>query len=287
MKLGLIGNDTSHVDIFSAILHDSNNRFYIPNVKITGFIEAYSEELEISINRASTYKEILLSRGIVPFDDVELLNNEVDGWLICTVNGRNHEEWFTKLAPFGKPIYIDKPFTLGTSSAERMVALAERYSTPFFTASSLRFSEEVTPLLGKEITKIYAHGPLPLQVEMPGYYWYGIHSLEWIEALLPYDLKSIDIQKTEKGELLTLYMDNGSHVVFDSDNEWHDRFGGTVFAEDEVINIRLWESNKPYYVSLVEHIIQFMETKQSPISSERMVKMIKWIEEINNRRMWE
>jgi len=284
MKLGLIGNDTSHVDIFSQILHDENHRYYIPSVKFAGFIEAFSEELEISACRAPYYKEILLTRGIQHYETHEVLESKVDGWMICTVHGGNHEDWFEKLAPYGKPIFIDKPLTLNVASAERMIALAERYETPFFTASSLRFSEAITPFVGSDISKIYAHGPLPLQADMPGYYWYGIHSLEWIEALLPYDLKSIDIQKTINGERLTLFFENGVHAVFDGDYTWHDRFGGTIFKGNEAINVRMWETEMPYYVSLMEQIIRFMKTKQPPISYERMLKIMYWIEGINRKR---
>lgn len=284
MKLGLIGNDTSHVDIFSQILHDENNHYYIPSAKFAGFVEAFSEELEISASRAKGYYDVLVARGIRKYDTYEALANKVDGWMICTVHGDNHEQWFTKLAPYGKPIFIDKPLTLGVESAKRIIALAERYETPFFSASSLRFSEAISPLFGLDISKIYAYGPLPMQPAMPGYYWYGIHSLEWIEALIPFDLASIDIQKTANGEIVTLLFENGAHAIFDGDHAWHDRFGGTIFQGDEVFNFQTWKTEKPYYVSLMEQIISFMDTKKPPISYNRMLKIIQWIEAINRKR---
>lgn len=285
MKLGLIGNDTSHVDIFSGILHDENNGYYRPTAKFAGFVAVYSEELNISASRAASYSTLLIERGIQKYASYETLAKEVDGWLICTVHGGNHEQWFAKLVPFGKPIFIDKPLTLSLESAKRMVALAEKYKTPFFSASSLRFSEQITPFVGSSITKIYAYSPLPLEPAMPGYFWYGIHTLEWIEALLPFEIVSIDIQKTINGEVLTLFFENGTHAIIDGDYLWHDRFGGTIFKENEPFAVQMWDSEKPYYVSLMEQIIIFMKTKQSPISAGRMLKIIKWIEEINKKRI--
>ncbi|WP_259391739.1 hypothetical protein [Paenibacillus thiaminolyticus] len=49
-----------------------------------------------------------------------------------------HEAHFAAVAPFAKPVFIDKPLALSTASASRIADLAARYGTPVMSSSALR-----------------------------------------------------------------------------------------------------------------------------------------------------
>ncbi len=44
---------------------------------------------------------------------------------------------------YGKPTYIDKTFAPDLKTAEKIFALAEKYGTPFFSTSALRYAAEI------------------------------------------------------------------------------------------------------------------------------------------------
>ncbi|WP_042478829.1 Gfo/Idh/MocA family oxidoreductase [Bacillus ndiopicus] len=281
MRIGLIGNDTSHVEIFTRILQDESHPFYLEHGTISGYIEASSFDLEISANRAAKYKEILKQWQVKKYETVEELAPHIDGWIIVTVDGRNHAAWFEKLAPYGKPVFIDKPITIGIESFSKIEQLALNYGTPVFTASSLRFSEVLNDFIDKPVDFLYAYGPLPSQPAMPGYYWYGIHSLEWIDQLFNCDVEKFDKLLLDNAELVTLHFQNGRKAIFRGEYEWHDKFGGVVHYGNIPHSLEFWKMKKPYYVSLLEQIISFFQTGKPPITLDQSKRVIQWIEEIN------
>ena len=54
-----------------------------------------------------------------------------------------HLPYAKAVLPFGKPTYIDKTFAPNVREAKEIFALAERYGTPFFSTSALRYAAEL------------------------------------------------------------------------------------------------------------------------------------------------
>lgn len=282
MNIGLIGNDTSHAEIFSSILHDTTHPYYIENAQFVGFVEVYSTDFELSYSRAPKYNKILKNFGIRQYENIHSLAPFVDAWIIGTVDARNHLSLFKEIVSYSKPIFIDKPIVLSVEDFNEIVQLSTDFNTPFFSASSLRYSDLLTDDIKQNtIDFIYAYGPLPFETVMPGYYWYGIHSLEWIEELLQSDVISFDRCILEEAELLTMHFSNGKKVVFRGEYEWNDKFGGVIHQSGVPNTILFWESEKPYYASLLEKIITFFQTRESPLPIYRMKRVVQWIEKIN------
>src|SRR5690606_40943433 len=104
------------------------------------------------------------------------------------VDGRVHPELFERAAPLGKPIFVDKPFTVDSKSARSMVDLAARHNIPCMSASVRRFSTNLTAALAVGdlggITGAECYGPIEFVPSQPGWYWYGIHTVEVLYAIL-------------------------------------------------------------------------------------------------------
>ncbi|NOY08112.1 MAG: hypothetical protein GXP33_04640 [Spirochaetes bacterium] len=62
------------------------------------------------------------------------------------VDGRQHLEQFEKMSPFGKPVFIDKPFATSIEDAKRIVKLSEKFNTPFYSCSSIRYVRGINEL---------------------------------------------------------------------------------------------------------------------------------------------
>jgi len=63
--------------------------------------------------------------------------------ILAPDDSNKHIEYARKAFAYGKCIYIDKTFTSTYDEAKEIFALSEKYNTPFFSTSSLRYATEL------------------------------------------------------------------------------------------------------------------------------------------------
>lgn len=283
MKIGLIGLDTSHSEIFTRLLNDHNDPYHVRGARITHAIPTFSYDLAISRDRFPTYFEVVKNKyGVILIEDVEEFMTSVDAVIIGTVDGRNHLEWFKKVVGYRKPVFIDKPIVMSSVEMEELRKLTVEHNTPVMSSSSLRFSESVVG--AKEDPTIhsgYFYGPTPLQEQMPGYFWYGIHLLEMVVTIFGTAIEQLKLEVLPDCEQVHLTYTNGKHVIIRGESSWHNRFGAVLHAPEKVHTLNLWEEKKPYYAGLVEHIVEFFETREPSVTLEETAQIIQLIEKIN------
>ncbi|AIQ34967.1 Gfo/Idh/MocA family oxidoreductase [Paenibacillus sp. FSL R5-0345] len=189
LLIGMVGMDTSHSRIFAAMLNDVSHPLYIPGGRLHCGYPGGSPDFELSYSRVSLISSELQEQyGVELLNSIEEVAERSHAILLTSVDGRVHKEQFEVLAPYGKPIFIDKPLAVTSEDAKAIVEMAERYGTPFFSSSMLRFGGPLVALLGDEsagaILGADCSGPLDFQPTQPGLFWYGIHSAEMLYAAL-------------------------------------------------------------------------------------------------------
>lgn len=283
MKIGLIGLDTSHSEIFTKLLNDPKTPHHVTGAQITHAIPAYSEDLPISRERFPDYYEIVTNKyGVIPVEDVEELMAAVDAVIIGTVDGRNHLDWFKKIVSYSKPVFIDKPVVMSSMEMKELIKLSREYNTPVMSTSSLRFSESVAAVAkNTDIQSGYFFGPIPRQEQMPGYFWYGIHLLEMVVTIFGPEVEKVKIVTYPDCEQIHMTFAGGKHAIIRGDNDWHNRFGAILHSKENLHSLRLWEENKPYYAGLIEQVVHFFETRVSPVAIEETERIVGLIEKIN------
>lgn len=283
MKIGLIGLDTSHSEIFTRLLNDSEDAHHVKGAQITHVIPTYSEDLRISRERFPQYYEIVTNKyGVIPVEDVEEFMTVVDAVIIGTVDGRNHLDWFKKVVSYSKPVFIDKPIVMNSGEMKELINLSKIYNTPVMSSSSLRFSESVVQAKSADIQSGYFFGPTPRQEQMPGYFWYGIHLVEMVVTIFGTEVEKMKIETYKDCEQIHMTFSNGKHAIIRGENEWHYRFGATLHTKENVHSLRLWEEEKPYYAGLIEQVVQFFETGVSPVPIEETKEIVGLLEEISS-----
>ncbi|WP_339316101.1 Gfo/Idh/MocA family oxidoreductase [Paenibacillus sp. FSL R10-2734] len=189
LQIGMVGMDTSHSRIFAALLNDITHPLHVPGGKLKYGYPAGSPDFELSYSRVKPISGELQERyGVELLDSIAEVAERSHAILLTSVDGRVHKEQFEVLAPYGKPVFIDKPLAVTSEDAKAIVELAERYGTPFFSSSMVRFGEPLAALLKDDtagtILGADCSGPLDLQPTQPGLFWYGIHSVEMLYAAL-------------------------------------------------------------------------------------------------------
>lgn len=285
MKIGLIGLDTSHVEIFTKLLHKKTYNF--GDARVTIGCPHPSPDLELSRTRVHGYTDLLRDTyGVKITESVEDVAQEADAIMITAVDGRKHLELFKQVVAFGKPVFIDKPITLSVGDTEEIFALSQRFNTPVMSSSSLRYADSVTKLLegrSEQPTGVYLSGPLPFIEKMPYYFWYGIHMIELLFTVMGPHYKRVQVQGNETYDVITTEWQDGRFGVIRGNHEWHGNFEAIIHYPTESVHLPIYQDQKPYYAGLLEKVIQFFQTGISPVPMEETMAIIKFIQEANKQ----
>jgi hypothetical protein len=288
LKIGMIGLDTSHCLEFTKLLNDPEHPFHVEGGRIVAAYPFYSEDLEISRSRVQGYTETLKKDFHVKItDSIKETAKVSDAILLTAVDGRKHLELFKELLPYKLPVFIDKPIALSSEEAEELYLLAAEHDIPVMSSSSLRYAESFSKVLGKhadDITGIYVHGPLPMQEQMPGYFWYGIHMVEMVIAAMCTGVENVLVTSNSEHETVLVEWTDGRHAVLRGEYEWHSRFGATLHTNSGFYNADIASDQKPFYSSLLEQILVFFKTRNSQVPKEQTLEVIRLVEMINKAR---
>lgn len=287
LTIGMIGLDTSHCLEFTKLLNDPDHPFYVEGGKVAYAFPFCSEDLKISKDRVQGYSETLRNDHSVKITSSIAETAEAsDAILLTAVDGRKHLELFKQLLLYKIPVFIDKPIALSAKEAEDLFALAEEHNIPVMSSSSLRYADSFRVVLENqkdEISAIYVHGPLPMQPLMPGYFWYGIHMIEMVIAAMGPGAKNVTVKTSKEHETVIVEWEDGRHAIIRGEYEWHSRFGATLHTKNSSHQVDITKDTKPFYASLLEQVIHFFQTKESPVPKEETLEVIRLIEMINKK----
>lgn len=163
----------------------------------------------------------------------------------------------------GKRTYIDKTFAPSKKEAESIFAVAEKYGTPCYSTSALRFASEYQPYMNNKVNAAAFWGPNDINT-------YSIHQLEPMVMLMKGKVKKVMAAVKEKWVELSM--------------EWEDgRFssllctgGSSPFIANlcldtgcETVNV-----TSEYFPRFIDNLIHFFETGEMPVSHEETIEIM-------------
>ena len=96
-----------------------------------------------------TSEEWCRENGAQVCSTVEELCEKSDAiFILSPTYPEKHLPYAEKVLPYGKPTYIDKSFTPDAATAEKIFAIANKYKTPMFSSSALRYCTELDSIDG-------------------------------------------------------------------------------------------------------------------------------------------
>lgn len=245
-----------------------------------------SDDLDISRNRVTQLKEQLVARHSIKIVDfIEELRPLCDAIFIESVDGRVHLAQFAVVADWGVPVFIDKPLSTTVADAKRIESISERNNVPVFSSSALRFLEPLrkaldTPYVG-EIVGADVYGPIARLPEPPGFFWYGIHSIEMLFAVLGEDFVEVSAQSGEKHDLIIGRWTDGRFGTIRGNRVGNKTFGGTIHFEKASVSFDSAQSEIPFYASLLSAIVKFLQDGKPPVKMSESVRIVEFIETAN------
>lgn len=289
LKIGIIGLDTSHVTAFTEILHKTDHPYHVPGGRIVTAFPGGSPDFELSRSRVQRFTEVLSGTyGVRIADSIDEVAAKSDAILLESVDGRVHREQFMKIAPYGKPVFIDKPFAVSLTDATTIAAAAEHYQVPLMSCSALRYAEGLTSNLAdhgkKSVTGMDCYGPMALEPTQPGLFWYGIHTAEMLFAAMGRGCIQVSVVTNEHHDLIVGEWGDGRIGTLRGNRKGNSQFGAVIQRKSGSSLIDVYSEAKPYYASLLERIMDVFRTGKSPIELEETIEVVRFIEAANLSR---
>jgi hypothetical protein len=272
-KLGIIGTDTSHASEFAKLLNGGT----IPGAKIVAAYKGGSPDVESSRTRVDRFTEELKTKwGVEIVDDIPTLASKVDGILLLSVDGRTHLPQFKAALAAKKPVFIDKPLASTLADAREIDRLARAAGVPWFSASSLRYSEIVSSVDGPGILGAMTWGPGPFeehhQLDLS---WYAIHPIEILFTLMGPGCEEVTrVSGADADEITCKWKDGRLGTV--RALRPYGTYGAVVFRKDGV----QVSPPKPHtdYEGLVREIVKFFETGKPPVENAKTLEIIEFMD---------
>lgn len=278
LRAGIIGLDTSHVIAFTKIFNDPKATGDIADVKIVAAFPGGSPDIESSRSRVQGYTNDLRKSGVEIVDSIAALLPKVDVVLIESVDGRPHLEQARAVLAAHKPVFIDKPLAGSLADAIAIAELGDRYKTPWFSSSSLRFGPGIEkikrdPKLGA-IVGCFAWSPCHLEKTHPDLYWYGIHGCELLYTYMGSGCEQVTRTQTEGTDQVTGVWKDGRVGAFRGIREGKADYGAVVFGTKGNLLAPGYEGYKP----LVEQIAAFFKTGKPPVAASETIELMTFME---------
>jgi predicted dehydrogenase len=283
IRAGIIGLDTSHAKAFTDAFNNPKAKTHVPGVKVVAAYPSYSEDIDKSKGRVDDYKKILSEDyGVKMTASIPEMLEMVDVVLLESVDGRRHLPEYRQVAPTGKPTFIDKPFAASLADAKEIVRLSREHNAPCWSSSALRYDANLQKFLSEKdkhgrVIGCDAYSPAHLEKTNPGFFWYGIHGVEILFALMGTGCKSVRCSSTEAGDVAVGVWKDGRIGTMRGIRSGRSDYGASVIAEKSMVDLpRATDSD--IYLGLIRAIADFFKTGGPPVPLEETLEICAFIE---------
>lgn len=275
-RVGIIGLDTSHSLAFTKLLFEDRTGAY-DGYHVVAAYPYGSRTLQLSKDRIPVQTEEMKKYGVRIVPSIAELLTEVDVVLLETNDGRLHLEQALEVIKAKKPLFIDKPIAASLRDAEAIFEAAAKYQVPVFSSSSLRFMKAVYSVKAGIYGKVLGaetFSPATIEKSHPDLFWYGIHGVETLFAVMGPNCKKVTRHYTDDTDLVVGVWDDDRVGTFRGIRKGKADFGGTCFCEDGIVQLG------PYlgYEPLLKEITTFFTTGKVPVSAVETLSILAFME---------
>lgn len=208
------------------------------------------------------------------YDSIEGMCRDVDAVLLESLDGRPHLEQARPVLNSHKPLFIDKPMAGSLRDAIEIFRLARETGTPVFSSSSLRFSKDTQAArngaLGK-LSYVETCGPCEREPHHPDLFWYGVHGVEALFAVLGRGCQTVQREATPDGKIRVVgTWNDGRTGTFREDKSFH----GLAHGEKGEAPVGTFDG----YAPLIAEIVKFFQTGVAPVAQEETIELFGFLE---------
>lgn len=277
LPAGMIGLDTSHVPAFAKLFNNPKATGEIAGIKVVAGYPG-GTDVPASRDRVKGFTEQLRDMGIEIVDTIPQLLEKVDVVLLESVDGRIHLQEATPVIKAGKPLFIDKPVAGSLADAIAIYELAKKHNVPCFSSSSLRFAPGIQEILKNEkigtIAGAIVWGPCSYMEGTPDMFFYGIHGIEPLYALMGTGCETVTRIQTKDTDLVSGVWKDGRVGTYRGIRNNKADFGAIAFGSKGIVQA----GREGGYEELCREIARFFKTRVAPVPPEVTIEIFAFME---------
>jgi predicted dehydrogenase len=279
IRIGFIGLDTSHCATYARLLHDASNPEHVPGARVVAAFKGGSSDVEKSASRVDGFAADMKEKhGVKICDTIEEVVAQVDALMILSGDGRTHLAQARRVFPSRKPVFVDKPAAGTLRDAIELFRLAEEHQAPCFSSSSLRFGAQMDKVKATAIGTlqgVVAWGPAHTEPHHPDFYWYGIHTVEMLYAVIGTGCERVVRSHTADTDVITGTWQGGRvATVHGIRNARGAGWGLLAFGNTGMAT----RPKGQEYASQLREILKFFRTKNSPVAARETIEILAFME---------
>lgn len=281
IRIGIIGAENSHSVGFGKMFNVDKK---FPGVEVT---HLWGETDEFARKTAEAGK----IPNIVK-DQKEMLG-KIDALIVDHRHAKYHLEAATPFVKAGIPTFIDKPFCYRVEEGKAFLAMARKAGTPITSFSSIAQSvctydiKQQLESMG-EINHVVRYGPVDLDSEYGGVFFYGVHILQPLMFMFGEDIQRVKITREGKKGSASLVFKSGLYATLIFKNV---SYGWETYVETKKglveLKSRIPESDP---IKIYSDIVEMFRTRKEPRSHQSIlteVAVLEALERSASNQNWE
>lgn len=286
MALGIVDFDSSHSIEFTHRINRcgiSSDQFVDGAKVILGF----PGDLEAPRSRAAEFTPQIVDCGVELVDDARSMIGRVDGVMILSLAGDRHLEAVRPFLEAGVPAYVDKPITCSSVELDQMIELSERFGTPLWSSSAVRFCDDVLDVkselarLGRT-SGLQMYGPAHRSDANRGMFHYAIHITEAMFALMGTGCERLSTVASDDCDLVSARWVDGRIASIRGHRTGNTAYGCTCFAEGGILQRSI--SLRTAYRNLCRQIVEAFASGKPPVPLSETREIIHFLEAAESSR---
>ncbi len=264
-RIGLIGLDTGHCTAFTRSINGSPDNFN--GYKITAAYPQGTENIIEWKERIPKITEEVKQYGVKIVDSIPALLEQVDAVILTCIDGNKHLEQALPVLKAGKPLFIDKPVSASLADTIAIFEAARHYKTPVFSCSSLRYMASVQEVVKGKIGKIVgaeAYSPAVIEKTHPDFFWYGIHGIEILYAVMGAGCEKLSRTHTAGTDVVVGVWKDGRIGTFRGTRTGTHSYGGIAYGEKGDAFLGPFDGDE----SMLKVVTLFFDNGQPPVEEE-------------------
>lgn len=277
VRIGIIGCDTSHAVAFAKSFNKDIVTPGLEGFRIVAALPEASPDIENNQKRMPGFVEELKKLGVEIVSDMDALLAKSDVVMVESNDGRPHLRQALPAIRAGKKVFIDKPLAASLADGIEIFNLSEKHNAPVFSASSLRYVDNVQAVAGGSIGKVFGaetFSPCALEKTHPDLYWYGIHGVEMLCTVMGTGCQTVSRTSTADADVVVGVWEGGRIGTYRGIRGGKQDYGGNAFGESSIVPLGPYKGYEP----LLLRIAEFFRTGNPPVSREATLEILAFMD---------
>ena len=282
IRIGIIGAENSHTRGFAKMFNIDKKFPGVELKYVWGETEAFAKDA--------------MKRGGIPnmVKDPKEMLGKIDALIVDHRHGKFHLEAAIPFIKAGIPTFIDKPFCYRLEEGKKFLALAKKIGTPVTSFSSIAHSYETFDIKRQvesmgEINQVVRYGPIKLDSEYGGVFFYGAHIIQPLMYIFGDAIKKVRMNDNGKNSSASLIYENGMLATLISTTK---KYGWETHVEtkDGMMKLNATEDYKGKIPKNDLDMVTMFKTGVEPRSYESIlsgVAVLEALERSVNSGKWE